>query len=75
MASLIGTTRRSDGAREVTYKNQPLYYYAGDQAAGDTNGEGLDAFGGGGTSYPRPEARSKVTAPAQPAPRRAAAAT
>ena len=46
-ASLIATIARSDGAREVTYNGQPLYYYAGDQAAGDTNGEGLDAFGGG----------------------------
>jgi predicted lipoprotein with Yx(FWY)xxD motif len=47
MGSLIATIARPDGTREVTYKNQPLYYYVGDQAAGDTNGEGLDAFGGG----------------------------
>jgi predicted lipoprotein with Yx(FWY)xxD motif len=46
-ASLIATTARSDGAREVTYKNRPLYYFAGDHAAGETNGEGLNAFGGG----------------------------
>jgi predicted lipoprotein with Yx(FWY)xxD motif len=46
-ASLIATIARSDGAREVTYNSRPLYYYAGDQAAGDTNGEGLNGFGGG----------------------------
>jgi predicted lipoprotein with Yx(FWY)xxD motif len=46
-ASLIATIARADGAREVTYKSRPLYYFAGDHAAGDTNGEGLNAFGGG----------------------------
>jgi predicted lipoprotein with Yx(FWY)xxD motif len=44
-ASMLGTTMRSDGTREVTYNGHPLYYYAGDQAAGDTNGQGLDQFG------------------------------
>ena len=29
----------------MTYAGHPLYYYAGDAAAGDTNGQGLDAFG------------------------------
>ena len=44
-ASLLGTTARSDGKPEVTYNGHPLYYYAGDQNAGDTNGEGLTQFG------------------------------
>jgi predicted lipoprotein with Yx(FWY)xxD motif len=43
--SLLGTTRRSDGSRQVTYKGHPLYRFAGDTKAGDTNGQGLDAFG------------------------------
>ena len=44
-ASLLGTTKRSDGSLEVTYKGHPLYYFAGDQSAGQTNGQGSDGFG------------------------------
>jgi predicted lipoprotein with Yx(FWY)xxD motif len=40
-AAMIGTT--ADG--QVTYNGHPLYYYAGDQQAGDTAGQGLDQFG------------------------------
>ena len=45
MASKLGTTKRSDGATEVTYKGHPLYTYAGDSAPGQTNGQGLDDYG------------------------------
>jgi predicted lipoprotein with Yx(FWY)xxD motif len=44
-ASLVGTTRRSDGASQVTYNGHPVYLYSGDQKAGDTTGEGIVAFG------------------------------
>jgi predicted lipoprotein with Yx(FWY)xxD motif len=44
-ASLVGTTTRSDGTSQVTYNGHPVYRYSGDQKAGDTAGEGLDAFG------------------------------
>jgi predicted lipoprotein with Yx(FWY)xxD motif len=44
-ASLLGTTRRPGGVRQVTYNHHPLYTFAGDSAPGDTNGEGLRAFG------------------------------
>ena len=44
-ASLLGTTKRSDGTLEVTYAGHPLYYYAGDTAAGDTTGQALAQFG------------------------------
>jgi predicted lipoprotein with Yx(FWY)xxD motif len=46
-SSLLGMTSRSDGKPEVTYNGHPLYYYAGDQQAGETNGQGLTQFGGG----------------------------
>ena len=45
--ALLGTTQRKDGTAQVTYAGHPLYYFAGDTKAGDTNGEGLDAFGAG----------------------------
>jgi predicted lipoprotein with Yx(FWY)xxD motif len=44
-ASKLGTTKRSDGATEVTYNGHPLYTYAGDSAPGQTSGQGLDDFG------------------------------
>jgi predicted lipoprotein with Yx(FWY)xxD motif len=46
-ASLVGTTPRSDGAPQVTYAGHPLYLFASDQKAGDTTGQGVNAFGGG----------------------------
>ena len=40
-ASLLGTTTRADGTVQVTYNSLPLYYFSGDKAPGDTNGEGV----------------------------------
>lgn len=40
-ADLLGTTEREDGTSQATYDSQPLYYFAGDQAAGDTAGQGV----------------------------------
>jgi predicted lipoprotein with Yx(FWY)xxD motif len=45
-ASMLATTMRSDGSRQVTYNGHPLYLYAGDQNPGDTAGQGLNFFGG-----------------------------
>src|SRR5688572_25910109 len=39
--SLLGTTERTDGTVQVTYAGQPLYYFAGDEAAGDVNGQAV----------------------------------
>lgn len=47
MASLVGTTTRTDGSTQVTYKGHPLYFFVGDSRAGDINGEGSQAFGAG----------------------------
>ena len=44
-ASLIGTTKRADGRMQVTYNHHPLYMFAKDKKAGQTNGEGVNAFG------------------------------
>jgi predicted lipoprotein with Yx(FWY)xxD motif len=44
--SLLGTTRRRDGRRQVTYHGHPLYRFSGDTGAGQTTGEGLTDFGG-----------------------------
>ena len=44
-ASVVGTTARSDGKPQVTYQGHPLYLFEGDQKPGDTNGQGITAFG------------------------------
>lgn len=46
-ASLLGSVRRSDGSRQVTYAGHPLYFFSGDAKRGQTNGEGLKDFGAG----------------------------
>jgi predicted lipoprotein with Yx(FWY)xxD motif len=43
--SLLGTTRRRNGKRQLTYNKHPLYTYKLDTRAGQTKGEGLKAFG------------------------------
>ncbi len=43
--SLLGTTSRSNGSRQVTYNKHPLYTYVLDKRAGQTKGEGISAFG------------------------------
>jgi predicted lipoprotein with Yx(FWY)xxD motif len=45
-ALLLGTTTRSDGSKQITYNGHPVYLFAGDHKAGDTNGQGITAFGG-----------------------------
>jgi len=46
-ASLIGTTKRADGTKQVTLAGHPLYFFSGDVKHGDTSGEGLHDFGAG----------------------------
>lgn len=45
-ASMLGTTKRTDGKQQVTYGGHPLYFFAKDTKAGDVRGEGIVHFGG-----------------------------
>ena len=62
-AALLGVTRRADGKRQVTYAGHPLYTFAVDTKAGQTNGEGLKDFGG---SWDVVSATGRAVEPATP---------
>ncbi len=38
----LATFARDDGSQQVSYNGMALYYYSGDKAPGDTNGQGLN---------------------------------
>lgn len=44
---LLGTIKRSNGARQVTYAGHPLYRFIQDTKRGETTGEGSQLFGAG----------------------------
>ena len=44
-ASKLGTSTRSGGSQQVTYNGHPLYTFVKDTKPGQTNGQGLTAFG------------------------------
>ena len=44
--SLLGTVKRRNGKRQVTYAGRPLYYYVGDRSAGQILCQDVDEFGG-----------------------------
>jgi predicted lipoprotein with Yx(FWY)xxD motif len=45
--ALLGTIKRSNGTRQVTYAGHPLYLYVQDTKRGETTGEGSTLFGAG----------------------------
>jgi predicted lipoprotein with Yx(FWY)xxD motif len=47
VAADLGTTMRSDGTKQVTYKGHPLYFFEKDEDSGDAYGQGSKAFGAG----------------------------
>jgi predicted lipoprotein with Yx(FWY)xxD motif len=44
-SAMVATITRSDGSKQVTYSGHPLYYFAGDAAAGELKGQGVNGFG------------------------------
>jgi predicted lipoprotein with Yx(FWY)xxD motif len=40
-AALLSTAMQTNDSSQVTYGGKPLYYFAGDAKAGDTNGQGV----------------------------------
>lgn len=44
-SAVLGTTRRSGGVKQVTYKGHPLYYFKGDRSSQTAAGQALDGFG------------------------------
>ncbi len=44
--SLLGTTRRSDGSLQVTYRGHPLYHYHAETEAGQVLCQNVEEFGG-----------------------------
>jgi predicted lipoprotein with Yx(FWY)xxD motif len=40
-AKNFGSITRADGKKQTTYKGMPLYFFVGDKAPGDTNGQGV----------------------------------
>jgi predicted lipoprotein with Yx(FWY)xxD motif len=63
-AAIVATSTRSDGKPQVTYNGHPLYLFSVDQKAGDTNGQGVNAFGG--LWYVLSPSGDEVTTPAGP---------
>jgi predicted lipoprotein with Yx(FWY)xxD motif len=60
----VGRTARPGGVSQLTYNGHPLYTFVNDKKPGDTNGEGVIAFGG--SWFAVSPAGAKVAPKAQP---------
>jgi predicted lipoprotein with Yx(FWY)xxD motif len=67
-AALLGATPRSDGEPQVTYNGHPVYLYFLDQKPGDTNGQGVSAFGASWFALTPAGSQSWARPPAAPGP-------
>ncbi len=63
-ASLLGTTKLSDGRTYPTYNGWLMYEYAADPGPGHGGGQGIQSFGG--TWYALSPAGSPITSPSTP---------
>ena len=45
VASMLGTTKRTDGTIQVTYAGHPLYTYTADTKPGEANGNDFSSYG------------------------------
>jgi predicted lipoprotein with Yx(FWY)xxD motif len=61
-AAVVATSARPDGKPQITYNGHPLYLFSADQKAGDTNGQGVNAFGG--LWYVLSSSGNEITTPA-----------
>jgi predicted lipoprotein with Yx(FWY)xxD motif len=65
----LGSIKRPDGRRQVTYKGKPLYRFASDRKKGDVNGEGFKDVGTWHAAVaPKSTASDGSPAPAPPMP-------
>lgn len=71
-ASLLGTTKRSDGRMQVTFAHRPLYFFAGDAKAGQVNGAAMAHWGAvsaaGKLLHAQPSTADADTTPASTTP-------
>jgi predicted lipoprotein with Yx(FWY)xxD motif len=62
-ASKLGTVKRKGGIRQVTYSGKALYWFSGDTAAGQVNGNVTDTWGKWSVVVMEKSAHSSVSPP------------